>query len=60
VERGAVYLAIGGLRDVWGFVDLTSGRPLIVPHEAVFFGPDRALGRSLVVLPVLEGERTSL
>ena len=60
MEPGAVYLTIGGLRDVWGFVDLTSGRPLIVPHDAVFFGPNRTIGRSLVLLPVHEDEGVSL
>lgn len=54
VRADHVVVEVGGIRDVWGFLDLTSGLSFALPREAVLFGPSRWIGPTLVALPVPE------
>ncbi len=54
VSGGALELALGGWQNAWGVIDFSSGKRVIVPAEAVAFGPPRIIGYALVLLPVQE------
>jgi hypothetical protein len=44
-------IALGGARDVWGVLDLGADAEVHVPSRAVLLGPERAVGRTMLVLP---------
>lgn len=51
VSDGSLDLAIGGLRDVWGLVDIGEKRSLTVPSSGVALGTPRSLGPTYVMVP---------
>lgn len=53
VGRDRITLALGGARNVWGFLDL-GGRRVTLPADAVVAGPQRTIGMSLIAVPSLE------
>ncbi|MBF5046528.1 MULTISPECIES: DUF4396 domain-containing protein [Myxococcaceae] len=50
-RAGQLEVALGGARDLWGFVDLGARERRSVPAERVLLGPRPTLGESLVALP---------
>jgi hypothetical protein len=54
----AVDVALGGWRDAWGFIDFSAGHRASVPVASVAFGPPRAIGMRLVMVPT--GRETSV
>lgn len=56
VTPDKVRVAVGGARDVWGFVDLGAGRTEEIPADAVVTGPDKTIGMSMVTIARLEPE----
>lgn len=51
VSGDSLELALGGWRDAWGFLDFSSRRHVQVPAGQLAFGPPRAIGMTMVVLP---------
>lgn len=49
VRDGRAVLAIGGVRDFWGFIDVSATRNVEVPAERLVYGPARTLGWTYAV-----------
>ncbi|MCW8193479.1 DUF4396 domain-containing protein [Proteobacteria bacterium 005FR1] len=54
VRDDEVEVALGGLRNVWGFVDLSAERVLVLPAESLAAGPPETIGASLVTIAELD------
>ena len=55
-EDRRVRLALGGIRDFWGFLDLSTGKEIEVTADALLFGPRRTVGWTFVALPTSQPE----
>ncbi len=52
VRGNRIRLALGGARDVWGFLDLGADRIVTVPAGRLMFGADHILGGRYVIGPI--------
>jgi hypothetical protein len=53
VEQGQVLVALGGVRNLWGFVDLPAAQQVWLRPEALLFGPRASVGQAYVAMPTL-------